>query len=296
MQCPAFHNGCRVFFSAGAYNVRMPIYTVMTFNLKSGSPLDTGDLRWSRRSKAVLAAIRQADPDLIGVQELTAAMLPQFSALSEVYEIYGKSRHSLIADERSCILFKKDRFHLQKEATFWLSDQPEHAGSQLAWSIYPRIVSAAVLEDVRSHVRFTFANTHLDHMFPFVRSRQADILGACLHGFQEGRFLILTGDFNTTLKSRALHEITAVYSPLHLKSAYRQDPGNTMRIPLHDPFHLGQPIDQILVSPQLHVIRTEVLHGRYEGLYPSDHYPVLCRLEYPQQILDAADAGTTVHQ
>ncbi|MFC5531281.1 endonuclease/exonuclease/phosphatase family protein [Cohnella yongneupensis] len=36
----------------------------------------------------------------------------------------------------------------------------------------------------------------------------------------------------------------------------------------------GKPIDYIFASPDVAIERIEVDRGKYEGLYPSDHYPV----------------------
>ena len=41
-------------------------------------------------------------------------------------------------------------------------------------------------------------------------------------------------------------------------------------------------IDYILCTDQFKPTTAEIIRGQYDGLWPSDHYPVLCTLVIPE--------------
>ena len=150
---------------------------VMTLNLHNSMRSSS----FEKRSRSISAMTAFHDPDLIGVQELVDSMVNKLPELSETYRFYGKRRGSMeIANERCCILYRNDRFNFFSGKTLWLSDTPEVQGSRFPGSMFPRIVTLAELEDRQSGKHFTFANTHLDHLIPYVRTQQAEVLARIL--------------------------------------------------------------------------------------------------------------------
>ncbi len=252
---------------------------IMTLNVKNGSI--TSD--FSKRASSIQEMVRWHDPDLIGTQELTEPMTQYLPELSEKYAFYGKSRGSKgHSDERNCILFRKDRFEFLHGETFWLSPSPDVTGSKFFESMFPRIATLAVLRDKVTDKIFTFSNTHLDHLLPSVRTKQAAVLRDKLIELNEGEFLILTGDFNSSYLSMAVH--TLVSCPeLSLKDTVPSDGRSTIRAFVQAGSSFFRPIDHILVSKHLEVLKSEIITGMYMGRYPSDHCPVLTVIRLPEE-------------
>lgn len=262
----------------------MTVYRILTLNLKTDLPFTRGQRLFSHRIHSIEEMIRWHDPDLIGVQELTEEMLPHMDKLMETYTFYGRGRNRdgiHFADERNCILYKKDRFEFLHGGTFWLSDTPDVQGSRYPTSIYPRIATWAVLKDRETGEVFTFANTHLDHLLTNTKFKQVIVLKKQMMKKKEGSFLAMTGDFNTYLSSSALQALLDRDNPLDLEDTDPENAGSTIRGFVESTTTHYLPIDHIFLSRSCHVINSRVLKSLYMGNYPSDHAPVLTVFDSP---------------
>lgn len=249
----------------------MKEYSILTLNMMTDTLIPHGGLKFSRRGPAIAEMIQQLHPDLIGVQELTRTMYPYMQDIFKEYGIFGDSRHSMTNDEYSSILYRKDKFELIGGSTLWLSQTPEKPGSKLLRSVCPRIVTFGYLKDKETDDFFTFANTHLDYGLASVRNQQAEILAKILMERQKGSFLFVTGDFNTTSESDALH----IFQKVHLTDVVKNDLGSTLRGPLGSIRQHHHPIDHIYISRGLSVMNVKKIRSRYQGVFPTDHYPVI---------------------
>jgi endonuclease/exonuclease/phosphatase family metal-dependent hydrolase len=257
-------------------------YAVMTFNLKVDDPFAPPELRFSHRARAIEELIRWNHPDLIGVQELTNAMIPHLEKTAGVYGFYGAARHDSLSDERCCVLYDRSRFTLitEESATFWLSPAPQEPGSRFPGAFYPRIATLAVLKDQNSGQIFTMVNTHLDHLLAGVRARQAEVLAREIKKRARGDFLIVTGDFNDISGSAALKALTSSESGLHLQDLTPSHM-STSRRPVSSLLHREMAIDHILISEPLSMQSCRVLTSLSMGRVPSDHFPVLAEISCP---------------
>ena len=247
---------------------------VMTLNIQN-----------SLRSSAFNARVRSIDamvafhsPDLIGVQELTDDMIHKLPDMADTYAFYGKRRESFRpADERCCVLYRKSRFRFISGKTLWLSDTPEVPGSKFPGSMFPRIVTLAELEDMESGMHFLFANTHLDHLVPYVRTKQAEVLRRILNEHKAGAFTVVTGDFNCSFPADALQKLTNDPA-LDLQDTVPDDGRSTIRNFIQAGASHYRPIDHILVTKSVPVIKSEIISGMYMGVFPSDHCPIMTTL------------------
>ena len=250
---------------------------IMTLNMKNA----TTTALFEKRAASLQAMIHWHDPDIIGLQEFTDLMIPYLSQLWEEYGVYGKARGSHgHSNERCCVLFRKSRFTFLEGDTFWLSATPDVPGSSFLNSLFPRIASYAVLKDSLNGCTFTFANTHLDVLLPSVRVRQIEVLCSQLKERVRGDFTVLTGDFNCSALSPAFRSL-AKDSALNLKDTVPTDGVSTIRSFIQMSSSHFRPIDHILVSNQLEVLKSEIITGMYMGRYPSDHCPVLTVIALP---------------
>ncbi|MBQ6222839.1 MAG: endonuclease/exonuclease/phosphatase family protein [Solobacterium sp.] len=256
----------------------MSIYTVMTFNLMNRLT----SASFHRRASGILELIRTYDPDILGIQEFCDYMLEDLDSLTDTYTMIGAARGARpsFANERNCVLVRKGMFKVLDSHTYWLSKTPDIPGSRLTGSMFPRIVTMVTLQD--KHHMFTVANTHLDHMFEYVRVSQAEILGDLLNEANDGEMTILTGDFNTILSQRTLRTLT---EKTGLRDVSPYNPTATIRSIIRLAGNRYSPIDHILVSKKAHVMQAKIITSMFMGSYPSDHFPVVAEIELPESYL-----------
>jgi endonuclease/exonuclease/phosphatase family metal-dependent hydrolase len=169
---------------------------VMTFNIRFDNPAD-GINWWENRRKLVTLSIRNASPDLIGMQEVLERQLTYLDANLPGYHSLGVGREDgKTGGEYIPILYKHDRFSLLDHGTFWLSATPADTGS-VGWdAALPRICTWAKFQEVYSDSEFYFLNTHFDHMGMTAREESAKVILDFINTETQGLPVILTGDFN----------------------------------------------------------------------------------------------------
>src|SRR5215213_3365554 len=110
---------------------------VMSFNVRFAKPGHSeaaAENNWQdathpRRERAV-RIIREASPDLLGVQEAREQQLTDLQAAFPEFEFYGVGRDDgKTGGEFSGIFYRKDRFTRKNAGSFWLSDRPEEPGT-----------------------------------------------------------------------------------------------------------------------------------------------------------------------
>ena len=148
------------------------------------------------RVNAVLQAIEEMNPDLMGLQECThewmAFLTDKFSA---EYGIIGEGRDGTHTseDQFNPVLYRKDKFTLIESGTRWLSETPEIKYSKVPKSSYERIFTYAILEEKASGKQFVFISTHFDH-----EGGQADQASAMIAYISQFRDMpmFMCGDYN----------------------------------------------------------------------------------------------------
>ncbi len=258
----------------------MSDYKVSTFNLKNDMPLTRKFLKWITRRDAVVKCIEKINADILGVQELTDEMLDTVSTLKKTYSKVGlpRNKNPKSNSERTDIFYKTSRFTCIASKTFWLSNNPDKPGSKLFLSPFPRICTYAMLQDKQTGEIVNVYNTHLDHLFSYTRSKEAEILIKQLHLLGATKNVILLGDLNTNSDSNTVKKILS-NEIIPLRSTYANTPStNTMHYGNGKLKNNALPIDYIFVGPEFHVRSTRIIIDEFEGMYPSDHYPVVTML------------------
>lgn len=266
----------RCFFVTWRYNRDMT-YKIMSFNLLTNHLYDIGKNRFTSRAVSILKLIHQEKPDLIGVQELTPLSEKKLRDLTELYGMTGEYRlgSKYWFNESNAIFYRKDKFELLDGTTYWLSKTPEKMKSCFLTSIFPRIAVFAILKDKETGNIFTMINTHLDHGREAVRTAQAKIITTLASHHSIGDFTIITGDFNTIPSSDAIR----IFSEHGYLDLVDDSTGSTLRGKLGTLAHHNQPIDHILIKGDINARNISVHHECYDGIYPSDHWPLSAILE-----------------
>jgi len=262
---------------------------MMTYNLKYASP----DFKpsWEERREMQIDMIRKYNPDIIGTQEGLKEQIDYLADHLPDYVVIGEGRKGGDDDEHMAIFFRRDKFRLREMQSFQLSETPEIIGS--GPEVNPRMATWARLAiinrpkegeenphplDYRGHWKntqeFYVFNTH------FINGRDMELarLNASklilerineLNRFGEWtaeRPVFLTGDFNC-------RPGTAPYKVL-VGDKNSNDPDL-----LKNSFEDLKKIDWILYKGAVKVLKYEEIDYNVNGVYPSDHKPIVVEFE-----------------
>lgn len=257
---------------------------IMSFNLrycddKAGSVKD--------RSKISAAIIRQYAPDSFGVQEATGEWIDIFTeALGDKYDFIGEARDTQgYKSERSAVFYLKDKYLLADEGTIWLSETPDIKYTKSFNSTCHRVASWVVLESKETGERYAHLNTHLDHVLEYTRIKQTDVFIKKLSELQKVCKVYCTGDFNTEPDSKVYARMTELTDDARTAAA-DTDEGITF----HDygkalqKDKYGGIIDYIFVPKETEVERFRIIRNTVNGMYPSDHFPIVADIITKEEI------------
>ena len=238
-------------------------YTVMSFNLLVAKESEPD------RFNAALTQINEADPDILGVQECSVLWYDFLcEKLGDRYAVVGELNHTSTQMWRNAIFYKKDKFELIETKTQWLSATPS-GSSRLPDETQYRILTYAVLKDVKTGATFAHCNTHMT-IIEEVRESQFKILVKLLEKIDYP--IVLTGDFNTREDTGYYKKITdfGLYSAHVMTSDHDPAPtvsSSTIDFCFVDPAHMG-------------VVSHEVIDETVNGIEPSDHNAVVVKFRF----------------
>lgn len=265
--------------------------TVMTFNVKRDL-WHFGRHTWQRRNQLVAGMINQLQPHILGTQELTQSTLEDLGRLLPQYSYVGVGRGGSNRGEYTAIFYRKELFHLLSYETFWLSPTPRRP-SRDHTALFARTCTWCELVHRDSPDRpLRVYNTHLDHLSYFARVRGLGLIaGEILQRYHTAPGpVVLMGDFNAGPQSHTLRRwaqmalgedgtqtLFSAYSLLG-SAAGRPAPGRS--------YHgfrgkvTGTPIDHIFTTKDVQLREVAILSSRVGEDYPSDHYPVVAKIQY----------------
>jgi endonuclease/exonuclease/phosphatase family metal-dependent hydrolase len=263
---------------------QMASIRIMTFNIRYDEPRD-GVNAWPNRKQKVADVIRFHKADIIGVQEALLTQLRDLEKLLPGFAWVGVGRtDGKEAGEYSAILYRKDRFRLIASDTFWLSETPDKVGSKGWDAALPRIVTWAKFSDRVTGKTFVHFNTHFDHVGEKARAESASLIlkkAGEIHG--KGPF-VLTGDLNVRQDSGAYKTIIAGTPIVKVVDArYASVNGHIGGDSTFNGFkelEPGRTIDHIFVRDGIKVLEHGTLSDRWDGLWASDHLPVIAEIVF----------------
>lgn len=256
---------------------------VMSFNIRYDEPRD-GVNAWPSRKQKVADVIRFHKADLVGVQEALLTQLRDLEAMLPDFAWCGVGRtDGKDAGEYSAILYRKSRFQLIDCKTFWLSPTPEVAGSKGWDAAYPRIVTWAKFRDRVTRKSFIHFNTHFDHVGQTARVESSKLILQRVAAVAGATPFVLTGDFNVVESNEAYKTIVGgSYAVKVSDSKYVSvNPhfGGDSTWTAFKQIEPGRRIDYIFVRTGMKVFEHGILADQWNGLWASDHLPVLAEIE-----------------
>ena len=253
---------------------------VMSYNIRLGS-VDDGENHWNIRKDKVKDLINYYEADFVGLQEAQKFQINYLLQDNSFYDFIGKPRDDGENSEFSCIFYLKNKYKALEQNTFWLSETPEK--STKSWdAAYPRIVTYALFENIKTKKKVWVFNTHFDHVGIIARQKSAEIILKKIKELQVKKNypVILTGDFNSV-------ETDSWMKPLF--DNLQEASSNSITKPYADKatwegFNFKEKpteqIDFIFSSKKNTVIRKyRTITDFYDFKYPSDHLPILTRIE-----------------
>lgn len=253
-------------------------YNVATYNIRFDSPNDHGNL-WKNRSPHLINQVKFHKMDIIGTQEGMHHQLEEMKKeLGFPYIGLGRDKGGN-EGEFSAVFYDPSKFEVLEQATFWLSEDPDHPSK--GWNAaLNRVCTWGKFQD-RDGKMFYLFNIHYDHIGQKAREESSKLVLKQIKEInKENLPVIFMGDFNVTQENVAYRTI--------VENSFFKDSKEVSQIPAFGPdgtftgFDWDKMpegiIDHIFVCPKINVIRHGILTDNYGLKYPSDHFPVMVEI------------------
>lgn len=257
---------------------------IMTFNIRYDNPGD-GANSWQYRKENALKMVRFNEVDILGMQEVLAHQLKDFTANLTNYSAIGVGRDDgKEKGEYSPILYNKNKFTLIKSGYFWLSETPEKPSK--GWdAACERIATWVQLKDKSTGKKLFVLNTHFDHIGEVARKESVILIKNKIAQLSEGMPQIMMGDLNATPDSSVILALLTPEKSLSLLDSKKLSPivyGPNWSF--HDfgriAFKDRTLIDYILVTKGITVRKYAVFAETSNDLFLSDHAPVFIKISF----------------
>jgi endonuclease/exonuclease/phosphatase family metal-dependent hydrolase len=251
--------------------------SVMTYNIRLDTKSD-GVNHWPLRTTKVYDLIKKYDPDIFGVQEALSNQMEDLLKNLPEYAFVGVGRDDgKTKGEYSAIFYKKGKFRIHKQNTFWLSETPEVPGSKSWDAAITRVATWAQLEELKSKRKFLFVNTHFDHIGQVAREKSAELIKVKVSELKKKLPVIITGDFNSepmdppylTMTNGKILVVKDSRPATSTQGTFCSFGVNTMPC---------KTIDYIFHSVEWTATEYQVVQDNDGAYYPSDHLPVIVKL------------------
>ena len=251
--------------------------TVMSFNVRVWAINDVGKKNWYYRAPLVIQSIADVQPDIIGFQEVRPHHESYLKSHLFGYEFYMVYRCNDFRKEGMLIAWRKDRFRAEKQDRFWLSNTPEKM-SRLPESGAHRVTAYVTLYDERTKKTFTVLDTHLDHLGEKAREKGMLVNVNEIEKRALAKPVILMGDMNDyddSVMYKTAQENGLIDARNLAEKAYD---GRGVTYHGYGTFPFDKRIDFFFVSAGITVKDYAVFDKTYQGVYPSDHFPIVMKI------------------
>jgi endonuclease/exonuclease/phosphatase family metal-dependent hydrolase len=255
---------------------------VMTFNVRFADARPPN--AWQDRRPLVREVIERWAPDVIGTQEGIYPQLLDMERDLPGYARIGIGRDGGSRGEFMAVFYRTDRLVPLEFGDFWLSDTPETMGSRTWGTNFNRMVTWVRFRDVRSGREFYVVNTHFDHEVQAARERSAQLVLDRMARFDASLPVLLIGDFNADAGRNPVYDTLVTRGGFtdSWRAAGHEEPGfGTFHAFRGMEVAAGRHrIDWILTRGAVRTRSSEIVTWSRDGRYPSDHYPVVARVEF----------------
>lgn len=247
---------------------------VMSFNIRLFTPQDMGKKHWFYRADLVVDTIEKEAPGVIGFQEVTPIQYKYLCDTLQGYDSIMTYRDKNPNSEGCPVFYLEELYTLVDKGSFWLSETPEKMSKDWGAACY-RICSYVILREKATEKEFVVFNTHLDHVSDEARIKGIQVVLDKISEFG-GLPAVLMGDLNAEESSETYKSAVGSF----LDAKYQTE--NTMTSCTFQAWgtELDRDcIDYILVSKEGFAVNSyKVVTDTYDGVYVSDHFPLVAEL------------------
>lgn len=249
--------------------------TVMSANVRCWSPTDFFKRSWWYRADLIIKNIESVKPDVIGFQEVTRIHYKYLTDSLAGYESVLTYRDNSFLSEGCPVFYNVSKFQLKDSGSFWLSETPEVMSKDWG-SAYNRVCSYVILTEKATGKDLVVFNTHLDHISDKARINGIHVILDKIEQFG-GLPSIIMGDFNCKEDSETYKAATALFDDAKyqtenaMNGATYQNWGQSLN---------RENIDYFMISKSgIQVNEYKIINTTYDGVYPSDHFPIEIKIE-----------------
>ena len=270
---------------------------VMTFNVLVHWETKEGVPRWERRQELCLQVVKDANLDLLGLQEAAPKQtdffrdnlpgyglvgeLPltgdELETFSEILPIAAALRITRYTD--ALLFYREEIFEKLDQGHWWLSSTPDRVSADFG-NAMPRVMVWAKLRHKPSGRELIAAVTHFDNTLPS-QIHMAALAHDKLQPFvEQGLPVIFVGDFNTNPGRGDYAKLTEEdWTDAYLASSEASETGEDNNVPTS--FHGGVRIDHILYhGAGLKAVEWRRVESPDPARPLSDHYPVFAVIRW----------------
>ncbi len=239
---------------------------------------------WEDRKVAQDAAFKSLDADIVAFQEMesfahNSLNIDNFALdwLREQNPDYGVAAEG---DPRSFpstqpIFYRKARLTMRDHGWFFFSETPDVIYARTYNGSYPAFASWAAFEENGTGKLFKVFNVHFDFSSRENRRRSALLVAERIKPLIDaGETVFVIGDINAGLGSKPATIITEAgvrFTPVS-GSTYHWNRG----------VNLTGPVDHLAATPDVaRLADPVVVRRKFDGVWPSDHYPVFVDFRLP---------------
>jgi endonuclease/exonuclease/phosphatase family metal-dependent hydrolase len=263
-----------------SFSLNAQVVDVLSFNIRYGS-FNNNSENWDQRKEGVISVLKGYD--FVGMQEVLPVQMDNIGgSMKNEYSWFFRTREADPAKGEGCpIMYNKTRWEVIDSGHFWLSETPEIPGSNTYGAAFPRMVSYGFFRTFISGDSILVINTHFDHISQTAREKSIDLI---IKKFSDEILrmpVILMGDLNVEPDNPVYQKIL---STSILADSFRSmNPSESVIGATFHGWKTDPPVDRIdyiFCSPSLKIKSSKVLHDKYNGMFPSDHFPLNSTFEF----------------
>ena len=253
------------------------MFSVLTFNMRFGLADDGGN-SWQSRKKAFSPLLNTYSGDFICFQEANAFQVDFLKEILAEYDFIGKRSPAPSFWQNNIIFYQKSWKCIYCKH-FFLSPTPM-IPSRFRESRWPRQCTLGMFK--KRDRRLICINTHFDFDAE-VQVKSAAMIMEQLSMLPPELPAMIVGDFNATPLSPCHNVFTGQNHESNIEDLYLK---NVFVKPFPGTHHgftgdkNGDHIDWILYRGRIISDNCEVIYGTFNGVYPSDHFPVFATFKW----------------
>lgn len=259
------------------------VLDVMSFNIRLD--VNDGSNSWPYRKPIVAEYLENRNPDIIGFQEALEIQVDDLNDMLPSYSWVGHGREENRQGEASPVFYNRNVFTLQAFDTFWLSENPNEAGSIGDGARLPRIVTWVNLEHNETGESVYIFNTHFSHVSQDARAFASSLMSTKMVDIANEELIIAMGDFNLEFESEEYNLLTDhFHNKNSLVDAMVVADTNQMGVTTFNGFSREREriIDFIFVSDAFETQHFQIDEVIEDGVFISDHWPIWTRIKISQ--------------